>query len=85
MRLKPDPFTELCMIHAADGGRERMREYPRRSAWNAPQGANADPEKTKTARNTQKSAESTRGEEPKQEEPFGSPRKGGSGGGKQKE
>ena len=37
-KSKPDNYTELHVVDAADGWRERTREYPGRSARYAPKG-----------------------------------------------
>ena len=34
-RMKPNNYTESCMVNVADRWSERMCEYPRRSAWEA--------------------------------------------------
>ena len=34
-KMKPDSYTESCMVHAADGRRERNVWYPGRSVWKA--------------------------------------------------
>ena len=37
-KMKPDSYTESCMVNAADRWRERNVWYPGRSAWNALKG-----------------------------------------------
>lgn len=34
-KMKPDSYTESCMVNAADGRRERNVWYPGRSVWKA--------------------------------------------------
>ena len=56
IKLKPDNYTESCMIDVADGWRERNVWYPGRSAWNAPEGVTTV-QGNKAVLNVQKSAE----------------------------
>ena len=37
-KLKPNNYTESCMVNVADGWRERSVWYPGRSVWNALKG-----------------------------------------------
>ena len=37
-KLKPNNYTESCMVNVADGWRERNVWYPGRSVWNALKG-----------------------------------------------
>ena len=55
-KLKPDNYTESCMVDVADGWRERNVWYPGRSAWNAPKGVTTI-QGNKAVLNVQKSAE----------------------------
>ena len=55
-KLKPDSYTESCMVDVADGWRERNVWYPGRSAWNALKGVTTV-QGNKTVLNVQKSAE----------------------------
>ena len=55
-KLKPDNYTESCMVDVADGWRERNVWYPGRSAWNALKGVTTV-QGDKAALNVQKSAE----------------------------
>ena len=55
-KLKPNNYTESCMVDVADGWRERNVWYPGRSAWNAPKGVTTV-QGDKAVLNVQKSAE----------------------------
>ena len=55
-KLKPDNYTESCMVNVADGWRERNVWYPGRSAWNALKGVTTV-QGNKAVLNMQKSAE----------------------------
>ena len=54
--LKPNNYTESCMVNVADGWRERNVWYPGRSAWNALKGVTTV-QGNKAVLNMQKSAE----------------------------
>ena len=56
IKLKPDNYTESCMVDVADGWRERNVWYPGRPAWNAPEGVTTV-QGNKAVLNVQKSAE----------------------------
>lgn len=55
-KLKPDNYTESCMVDVADGWREGNVWYPGRSAWNALKGVTTV-QGNKAVLNMQKSAE----------------------------
>ncbi|MEE0200172.1 MAG: hypothetical protein U0I51_06430 [Muricomes sp.] len=55
-KLKPNNYTESCVVNVADGWRERNVWYPGRSAWNAPKGVTTV-QGNETVLNMQKSAE----------------------------
>ena len=38
-KLKPNNYTESCMVNVTDGWRERNVWYPWRSVWNTLKGA----------------------------------------------
>jgi hypothetical protein len=46
-KLKPNSYTESCMIDVADGWRERNVWYPGRSAWYALKGVTTVQGKTR--------------------------------------
>ena len=54
IKLKPDNYTESCMVNVADGWRERNVWYPGRSVWYALKRGNHC---LKAVLNAQKSAE----------------------------
>ena len=55
-KLKPDNYTESCMVDVAEGWGERNVWYPGRSAWNALKGVTTV-QGNKAVLNVQKSAE----------------------------
>ena len=55
-KLKPNNYTESCMVDVADGWRERNVWYPGRSAWNALKGVTTV-QGNKAVLSVQKSAE----------------------------
>lgn len=55
-KLKPNNYTETCMVNVADGWRERNVWYPGRSVRNALKGVTTV-QGNETVQNIQKSAE----------------------------
>ena len=55
-KMKPDSYTESCMVNAADRWRERNVWYPGRSVWNALKGVTTV-QGNEAVLNIQKSAE----------------------------
>ena len=56
IKLKPNNYTESCVVNVADGWRERNVWYPGRSAWNALKGVTTV-QGNEAVLNMQKSAE----------------------------
>ena len=56
-KLKPNNYTESCMINEADGWRGRNVWYPGRPVWNALKEATTVQEKSRAVLNAQESAE----------------------------
>ena len=56
-KLKPNNYTETCMIDEADGWRGRNVWYPGRPVWNASKEATTVQAKGKAVLNAQESAE----------------------------